>query len=251
MSLTKQVKRFEKLILDNSPTVLTGAAVAGTITTAILTGRAAVKADRFLEHQSYIQQRDFETKEVVQMTWRLYIPPIAVGGLTVASIIMANRIGNRRAAALAAAYAVSEKAMAEYKEKVVDKIGEKKEQAIRDEIAQDQVTRTPASQAVVMVGYGDVLCFDSYSGRYFNSSVESIKKAENELNHRILNDMYASLTDWYNLIGIASIEFSDEVGWNVDKLLEVRFSSVLTDDNKPCLSVDFNVSPIRDYYRLH
>jgi hypothetical protein len=252
MSLTKQIKRFEKLILDNSPTVLTGVAVAGTITTAVLTGRASVKAFRILDEQAeQVWQEPIPYTECVKMVWRLYIPPVAVGAGTIACIVMANRIGNRRAAAIAAAYAISEKAMAEYKEKVIDRIGEQKEQAIRDEIAQDQVARTPGSNAVVLVGYGDVLCFDSYSGRYFNSSVENIKKAENELNHRILNDMYASLTDWYNLIGIASIEFSDEVGWNVDKLLEVRFSSVLTDDNKPCLSVDFNVSPIRDYYRLH
>ena len=251
MNLTKRAKQFEKLIHDNSPTILTGVGVAGTITTALLTGRAAIRADRFLEQQSYIQQTDFEPKEVVSMTWKLFVPPVLVGAGTVAAIVMANRIGNRRAAAIAAAYAISEKAMAEYKEKVIDRIGETKEQKIRDEIAQDQVARTPGSNAVVLVGYGDVLCFDSYSGRYFNSSVENIKKAENDLNHRILNDMYASLTDWYNLIGLASIEMSDEVGWNVDKLLEVSLSSVLSDDDRPCLSVNFNVSPVRDYYRLH
>lgn len=251
MTLANKVKQFEKIIQDNSPTILTGVAVAGTVATALLTGKAAVKADRFLEQQSYIQQTDFDTKEVVRMTWKLYIPAAGVGTLTVASIIMANRIGNRRAAALAAAYAISEKAMAEYKEKVIERVGEKKEQQFRDEIAQDQVNRTQGSNAVVLVGYGDILCFDAYSGRYFQSSVETIKKAENDLNHRILNDMYASLTDWYNLLGLAPIEVSDEVGWNVDKLLEISLSSVLSDDNRPCLSVNFNVTPVRDYYRLH
>jgi hypothetical protein len=250
MTIGKKAKQLEKLIHDNSPTILTGVGVAGTITTALLAGRSAIKADRFLEQQSYIQQRDFERKEVVKMVWKVFIPPVAVGAGTIACIVMANRIGNRRAAALAAAYAISEKAMVEYKEKVIDRIGERKEQAIRDEIAQDQVARTSGSNAVVLVGYGDVLCFDSYSGRYFNSSVENIKKAENDLNYRILNDNYASLTDWYNLLGIAATEFSDEVGWNLDKLLEISLSSVLSDDNRPCLSVNYNVSPVRDYYRL-
>jgi hypothetical protein len=251
VTLTKRVKQFEKLLHDNSPTILTGVGVAGTITTALLTGRAAFRTAQILDDNAEAWGEPLPPKECVRLTWQLYIPAAGVGTLTIASIILANRIGNRRAAALAAAYAISEKAMHEYKEKVIDRIGETQEQKIRDDIAQDQISRTQGSNAVVLVGYGDVLCFDAYSGRYFNSSVENIKKAENDLNHRILNDMYASLTDWYNLLGLAPIEVSDEVGWNVDKLLDVKFSSVLTDDNKPCLSVNFNVTPVRDYYRIH
>lgn len=249
MTLTRQLKRFEKLLIDNSPTVLTGVGVAGVVTTALLTGRASFKAAQVLDDHAEDWQEPIPYKDCVKIVWKLYIPPALVGSATVASIVMANRVSNRRAAALAAAYAISEKAMVEYKEKVIEHIGERKEQAVRDEIAQDRV-RENSGDSVVIVDTGEVLCYDSYSGRYFKSNVETINKAVNELNHRMLGDMYASLTDWYNLIGLDRTAFSDEVGWTVDKLLEVEFSSVLTSEDKPCLSVNFRVVPIRDYYKM-
>jgi hypothetical protein len=254
MTLTKRIKQFEKIVQDNSPTILTGVAVAGTVTTAILSGRASFKAADLIweaENDPATPKLPLDLKAKFKLVGTLYIPAAGVCTLTIGSIIMANRIGNRRAAALAAAYALSEKAMTEYKDKVIDRIGETKEQAIRDEIAQDQVAQTPGSNSVVLIGNGDILCFDAYSGRYFQSRVETIKKAENELNHQILNDMYASLTDWYTLLGLPRIEVSDEVGWNVDKLLEIKLTSVLSEDDRPCLSVNFNVTPVRGYYKMH
>jgi hypothetical protein len=250
VTLSRRAKKLEKIILDNSPTILTGVAVAGTITTAVLTGRASFKAIRILDEECDIRQEPIPYKDCVKLVWPVYIPPVVLGLGTVTCIVLSNRIGNRRAAALAAAYAISEKTMTEYKEKVIDKIGEHKERQIRDEVAQDQVKRTNGAQTILVSGNSDVLCFDAFSGRYFCSTVETIRKAENDLNHRVLHDNYASLTDWYNLLDLDRTEFSDEVGWNVDKLLEVSLSATLTADDKPCLSINFNVAPVRDYYRF-
>lgn len=251
MNWTKNLKSLEKIIHDNSPTILTGVGVAGAVATAVLTGRASFKAAQILEEQAtQVWQEPIPYKDCVKMVWTLYIPPVVVGTTTIACIVMANRIGTRRAAALAAAYAISEKAMLEYKEKVVDRLGDFKERQIRDEVAQDQVSRSPGNNSIVLVDSGDVLCYDTFSGRYFKSNVETIRRAENQLNHQVLNDNYASLTDWYNLLGLESTEFSDEVGWNLDKLLEINLSATLTQEDKPCLAISFNVAPIRDYYRI-
>jgi hypothetical protein len=62
--------------------------------------------------------------------------------------------------------------------------------------------------------------------------------------------MYASLSDFYHLIGLPSTSFSDEVGWTSDKLLELEISTVLSEDERPCLSIGFNVAPIRNYYKI-
>jgi len=66
----------------------------------------------------------------------------------------------------------------------------------------------------------------------------------------VLNDFYASLSDFYDLIGLPTTSFSDEVGWNSDRLLELQFSTVLSDDGRPCISIDFRTVPIRDYYKV-
>lgn len=249
MDFNRRFKTFEKLVSDTSPMLLTGLGVAGVVTTAYLTGQATLKASRLIDREDPYEMQAFQNK--VKLVWPEYIPAVASGSMTITFIIASHHISNRRAAALAAAYSLSERAMVEYKEKVIARLGEKKDREFRDEIAQDRVTHNPVSSSqVIITGNGDVLCYDSYSGRYFTSNVEALRRAENYLNHQILNDMYASLTEFYVQVGLTPTSFSDEVGWNTDKLLELSISTVLSEDNRPCLSINFNVAPIRNYYKI-
>ena len=258
MALSEIVKRVGKLASDNSPAILTAIGVTGTLTTVVLAVKAGMKAEQILQAEmddrvhkagSITRVEDFTPQEKVELTWTCYIPAAGSAVATIVCIILANRIGNRRAAALAAAYAISEKAFVEYKDKVVEKLGEKKEQQVRDEIAQDRITKTPLGETVI-IGTGSVLCFESFTGRYFLSDMETIKKAQNDTNYQILNDYYASLTEFYNRVGLPRTAVSDEFGWNSDKMLELEFSTALAEDGRPCLSINFAVTPIRDYYRI-
>jgi len=244
LPLGEIMKRFEKLVVDNSPTILTAIGVTGSLTTAYLTGRASFKAAQILSEESpYL-----EAKEKVQLCWKLYIPAVGTAVLTVAAVIGANRIGSRRAAALAVAYSVSERAFEEYKSKVIERVGEKKEQAIRDEIAQARVDRDPVGNAVI-IGEGRVLCYEDFTGRYFLSDMEAIRKAQNDINQRIITDSYVALSDLYDLLNLPHTSESSEVGWNTDKLLDIRFSAILS-EGRPCISVGIQVKPIRNFDRL-
>lgn len=256
MILTKFAKSAEKFIQDNSPAILTAIGVVGTVSTAYLTGKASFRACRIIEEESArFAPKDepaMSSREKFELTWKLYIPPVVTGALTVVSIIGSNRIGNRRAAAMAAAYSISERAFTEYKDKVVERIGANKERAIRDELAQDRVNRNPKSKnEVIISGGGDVLCYDEYSGRYFESSMEEIKKAMNDTNYRIINDGFASLGDFYDRLSLPSTKYSEEVGWNTDHPLEIIFSTTMSDDNKPCLAIDYHTVPTRGFNRFH
>lgn len=251
MDISEIKKVAQKFLIDNSPTILTTVGVVGTVSTAVLTGRASYRAAELIadERSSRINREALTGKEKLELTWTLYIPPFTLGVLTVASVMGANHISTRRAAGLAAAYSLSEKAFAEYREKIVTKLGEKGERGVRDEVAQDRVNNTVGSREVIIVGT-DVLCYDAFTGRYFNGSVDGLKKAENEINHRILNDGYASLSDLYDLIGLAKTESSDEVGWRSEKLFEFEFSTVLSEDGRPCIYVGYRVEPVREYWRF-
>lgn len=247
MSLKVMLKQFEKVIADNSPAILTGVGVAGTVATAVLASRATLKASAILAEDANLRITPRTKTDVLKLTWVLYIPPVASGCLTIGAIIFANRISTRRAAALAAAYSLSEKAYSEYKEKVIEKIGEQKNQKVRDEIAENRVQENPPG-ATVFVGGGKVLCYETYTGRYFESTMEDIKKAQNDLNYEIMNNGYASIGDFWDKIGLSRTEISDEVGWNSDQQLEIQFSTVLTEESRPCLCVSFDVNPIRNYW---
>lgn len=261
MSLRDIVKETQKYAVANSPAILTAIGVTGTLTTAYLTGKASFRAVRVIDREQLTLKRKAEageplyildTKQQLKIVWKMYIPAASAGALTVFSIVYANRIGSRRAAAVAAAYTLSEKAFSEYKDKVVETIGKNKAQKVRDDIAQDRVTANPVgSQQVIITGGGDVLCMDSHTGRYFQSSMETLKQAQNDINYQILNHDYASLTDFYNKIALPSIPTSDNLGWNTDKSLELMFTTAMSEDNKPCLVVSFLYGPYPNYFRAH
>jgi Family of unknown function (DUF6353) len=257
--LAPHAHKLRYLVNENSPTILTVVGVAGTVATAYLTGRATVKATRELdlrdrlttEHRAVHGPEDEnepDTKrEKIEAVWKEYIPAVSVGVITVGCIIMANRISSKRIAALVVASGISERALQEYKAKVVEKFGERKHQDIHDEIAQDRVNNSPVSSQVVVVGTGQVLCYDMSTGRYFQSTIETIKKAENKINHDIIHFMSVSLSEFYDEIGLPPTSYSDSVGWNTDNLVEVVFSTTMSPDDRPCITIDFSRAPIAEY----
>lgn len=266
MNMSQIAKVTEKFVTDNSPTILTGLGVAGVVATAVLTGKAAIKADHILSEEALkkamsgevsIRREDLENfedlftaKEKVNLVWKEFIPPMLMGAATIAAIVGANQIGTRRTAALAAAYTLSEKASNEFREKVKERLGEKKVQEIKDEIAQDRVNENPNAELVI-IGDGKVKCLETYTGRYFMlRSVEDIKAAQNKINYQLNNDMYASLSDFYDCLDIPHTAFSDEVGWTQRKLLEITFGGALDEENRPVVSFDYQVEPVRNYFRL-
>lgn len=254
-------QKAQAILSENASAILTAGGVAGTVGTAVLTGRASFKAASLIQYETEKRQDDPESDrfavqrmEAVKMVWPLYLPAIGVGGLTVGSIIMANRISAAKAAALATAYGLSERRFQEYRDKALEKLGVNKEEKLRDEIAQDRVTGNPPTDGqVVIIAGGDVLFYDMLTGRYFRSTVENVKKAENRINTALLNHEYASLSEFYEEIGLAPTNYSDEVGWNLSRngQLEVKFSTTLSPDDQPCIAIDFTVAPHPAYNQLY
>lgn len=254
MTLTTILKTSEKVVADNSPTILTAMGIISGVASVVLTGKASVKASQIIREEQERMPADWVLlpKEKLVLVWKEFIPATSTGVFAIICVIGANRIGNRRAAAMAAAYAVSEKAWTEYKEKVIEKLGKQKEQKVNDELAQDRVNQNPVTtREVIITGNGDVLCYDTITGRYFQSNVEALRKAQNDVNQQVLNNMYASLYEFYDLIGLPPTEYSSEVGWNTDVMLELNFSTTLSEDGRPCLVMNYQVFPIRDYHRVH
>lgn len=259
MNIGAIVGKARKAATDNAPTILTAIGVTGLVTTAVLTGKASFKAAEVLAEEK--NQRisdglrdeyvDPTTQVKIELVWKYFVPAAATGAVTIACIICANHVSTRRTAALASAYSITQEAFQEYKTKVVEKLGEKKEQGIRDEIAQSKVDKTPPS-SVVVIGQGEQLCLDGHSGRYFLSTLEEIKKAANDTNYQILSFDYASLTEFWDRLGLPKTAESDEVGWNVDCKLEIEIGHAISPDGRPCITVGFGQTiPIRGYYHLH
>lgn len=249
---------LRKLISDNLPGILTSMAVTGVITTTVVAVRATPAALRDIwdaEQDVTVDDLRSNTRRAldrVQVAWHHYVPAAVIGGMTIAAVIGAHSISTKRQVAIAGLYSLTERAYHEYKEKVIDQIGQNKEKVIRDEIAREHIEQNPiSSQEIIITGTGKHLCYDSITGRYFESDIESIRRAVNDINAKCLNDMYAEQNDFYRLIGLPITPYGAEIGWRFDHLLEIDFSSHLAEDGRPCLSLDYRVEPIRGYYKIN
>lgn len=248
----------------NSTHILTGAAVLGVVGTTVLAVKGTPRAQQLLEdariektdrtvedassfHYDHTRLTPFEK---VKAAWQPYLPAVLVGSATIACIIGANAIGTRRQAALAAGAAITSQAFREYREQTIEKIGENKEEEIRAAIAERHVAENPPSPEVLVEQGDKVLCYDTFSSRYFYSTVEDIKAAQNAVNLTIINDMYAPQNDFYAELGLARVSMGDEYGWNTDVSMNVYFTSILTPDNKPVVAIDYHHLPITNYNKV-
>lgn len=248
-NISKFFKNVQKTLTKRTPEILTGIGIAGMCTTTFLAVKATPKALRLMEEAEMKKEDDLTAGEKFKACWKCYIPAAVTGGLSVCCLIGASSVNLRRNAALATAYKLSETALTEYREQVVETIGDKKEQLIREKVAEKQIEKNPVSKnEVVVTEKGNTLCYDAISGRYFKSDIEQIKKAVNELNRRMLNEMYISLNEFYYEIGLDYIKIGDDIGWNVDKgLIDIDFGSRIADDGTPCIVINYSVAPKYGY----
>lgn len=251
--LSAAMTEFAAAVKQNSPGILTGVGIAGFISTTFLAVAVTPKALKKLSEARSKKGRELTKKEVVKETWKCYIPAVATGTLSTACLIGSHSIQQRRNAALSTALSLSESALKAYSEKVVETIGEKKERQIRDAVAKEEVTANPPSKnEIIFTGRGETLCYDTVSARYFKYDIEKLRKIENQLNKRLISEMYISLNELYYEIGLNPISVGEDLGWNVnDSLIEFDFSSQLTEDDTPCLVISYHVAPRYDFRSLH
>lgn len=250
--LMKVGKSIQFYLSNHSPAILTGIGIAGMVSTTVFAVRVTPKALRLINQAENEKNDDLTKTEIVKTCWRIYIPAVVTGAASIACLIGANSVHTKRNAALAAAYTLSDTAFREYKEKVIETIGEEKERIVKEKVSEEKLKKDPVTKKEVYItDKGDILCYDIISGRYFTSNRDIIMKAENIINRQIVNDMYASLNDFYSEIGLSSLSIGDELGWNIDDgQIEIDFDSLIADDGRPCLVVDYNVSPKRGYDRF-
>lgn len=252
-NLAKLIKSTRTFTSKHRPEILTGLGITLAYTAIGLAVKATPKAMELIEEEKEVLEVDELTKfETFKAAWKPYVPAAATAILSTACLIGASSEGARRTAALATAYKLSETAIAEYKEKVVETIGEKKEKTVREKVSQEQIERTPVVQhEVIMTGRGQTLCFDPLSSRYFRSDIDKIHKAENELNRRMLHDIcgYASINDFYNELGLPHTDIGDMLGWNADHLIYIDIDSHVTAEGEPCIVVGHHTGPKYDYYK--
>lgn len=253
--LTKFARNVQATLSKHSPEILIGIGITGMLTTTVLAVKATPKALQLMEaRKKELDAEKLTPVETVKTTWKCYVPAAVTGAVSIACLVGSHSVNARRNAALATAYKLSETAFAEYREKVVETIGEKKERTVRDKVAEEQVKNNPVTNTeVIVTGKGQTLFYDPLSSRYFYSTVEKIRRAENKLNHDMITDAFdtpVTVNDYYDELGLPNTATGDAMGWTVRSgIIDIYLSAQLLEDGsehdgEPCIVLSHNNPPV-------
>lgn len=213
-----------------------GAWLSSTISAFFL---APAMRDAMEEKKKELNVEKLPPVETVKTAAPYVLPSVVFGALGTGMVIAGNQIHVERGTAAMAAWCVAESAYRDYRTKVQEMLGEKKEMAIKDEVVKKNMDRNQlkCDTPMIITGNGNYLCFDTLSGRYFKSDIEKLKRAENLLDRRIIDNMFVSLNEMYIEIGLPPVELGDDIGWHIDTgYVGMEFSYGSAEETgEPCL----------------
>ena len=239
--------------VKNGHIILTSLGIAGMATSIVLTGIATTKAVRKIDDaengENY--KTKLSNKEKVKLVWKEYIPAAATAVVSAGCIIGSHKFTSKRYAALAAAYKVSENVFSDYRKEVTKQIGQEAENKIKKEVeTKHKEERNVAAKEVVITRGGNVLFYDSLSGRYFRSDKRALDDAQNTINHLMLSENKMTLNEVYYHIGLDPIyPLGDILEWDIERgMMEFTYDSHIAENDEPCIEINYNIIPRENRY---
>lgn len=248
-------------------TVLTWIGAVGVIATTVTAVRATPKALKLVESAKRVKldqmyengkesydvpiPEELEPLEIVQATWKCYIPSVAIGIGTLVCIFGANGLNRKQQAALTSAYIFLERSYKEYKGKVKELFGDDADQKVKEAIFKDKYKSEDLPNPS-----GDALIFyEEHYGKFFERTMLEVREAEYLLNKKLATEGEANLNDFFEFLGLSDIENGDRLGWSEETICDFYHPSWIDfehqlmklDDGMECYSINMLVTPVYDY----
>lgn len=200
----------------NASTILTIIGAAGVVATAVTAVAATPKAMNLIEEAKLEKGGELTKWEITQVAAPAYIPSLVIGVGTVACIFAAQVLNKRTQARLTSAYTLLNSSYKQYRKKAIDIYGEDADQKINEEIAKDQYE----DEKPEIEDPTQMLFYDIYSQQYFTSTEADVQNAEYLLNRSLNIRGYASVKEFYDFLGIKSVDSGEELGWSTGMNLD-------------------------------
>lgn len=252
---------FSKAIKRASPFILTSIGAAGVIFTSIAASKATLKANSLIKEKADGSKMDKKT--ILKLSWKCYIPTALIGIGTVFCIFGANALNKKQQAALSSAYILISNKYKNYTEKLKELYGEEAHKRILEEIEvkqpKDIYISTPNLTGFSSLDFDDeyetpILFYDSFSERYFESTISRVLLAEYYLNRNFSLGWIPSVNDFYDFLGLEHTDIGEQIGWvNANGeycWIDFSHTKKLLDDGKTvCYVIDaeFPSYPVTDY----
>ena len=235
------MKRFFK---KNASIILTYAGGIGVIATSIMAAKAAPKALDILKEAEEEKGEKLTKFETILTGAPIYVPTALTGIATIACIFGANILNKRTQAALISGYALLDSSYKDYRNKVTEMYGKNTDRDVKNEVAKDRYQDADIEDTD---DDGKTLFYDTFSQRYYRVTSETMVRAEHDINKNLNEHGAASLNEYYDLLGIPTVDYGEHIGWSSAQMYEMYWNSwlhftktkVIMDDGLECVIVDF------------
>ncbi len=253
----------------HSPEILMAAGVAGVVVSAVMACKATLKVEAVMDEAKEKMDKihkaeengttdsgeDYSTEDAKKDTVVVYVqtglklaktyaPAVAIGALSITSILASNNILRKRNVALAAAYATVDKSFKEYRNRVIERFGQEVDRELKYNIKAEKVTATEIDEETgkekkvkknaFVVNPSDVSGYARFFEKYTvdedgNSilnphwepnneyNIMFIKAQENYANDLLRAKKRLFLNDVYEMLGLPRTKAGQIVGWVYDK----------------------------------
>lgn len=248
--MNKLAKSTKTFLSRNSPLILSCIGGVGVVLTTVIAVKATPKAILLLEEAKEEKGEELNALEKIKTAGPIYIPAIVTGASTIACIFGANVLNQKQQTSLMSAYALTNASYKAYKKKVEELYGKEADDNIVKAIAKDNLKDND-----ILVEEDKELFYDSFSNRYFESTMANVIRAEYDLNKTLSTTRYACVNEFYDFLGIAGIEGGDRLAWSEETMYESTWSSwidfrhekVVMDDGLECTIIYLSTEPSIEY----
>lgn len=258
-NVTRGLHKAKFEVKKHSPEILIAAGVIGIVTSTVMACKATTKlravmdeADKNIEAIHYCAERgytvdpetneelpynDEDSKKELAIVYaqtgfklaKLYAPAVALGVLSLTSVVTSNHIIRKRNMALAAAYTVVDTNFKEYRGRVVERFGEALDRELRYNIKAKEVEEVVVNEkgeeevTTKTVEVAEVRDYSDYAKFYDDGCIGWSKDADKNLtfllrqqdwaNEKLKAQGYLFLNDVYEALGIPKTRAGHVVGW--------------------------------------
>lgn len=257
--MNKITRTFNKVgfkFKKHSPEILVITGIVGTVASAVMACKATAKVNGIMEEHKEQMNKIHEVAETTNKDEyseedlkkdttivcvqtgvkyaKLYGPSVALGVLSITSILAGHNITRKRNVALAAAYTAVDKSFKEYRGRVVERFGKDLDRELRYNIKAKEFTDTVKDEKTGkekvtknIVNVADPNLYSEYARIYDDGcngwtkdpelNLAFLKKQQNYANDRLKARGYLFLNEVYDILGIPRTKAGQVVGWIYDE----------------------------------
>ena len=253
-------RKFHKagfVVKKHSPEILVAVGIVGTVASAVMACKATLKVNEVTDEtkrnldkiheatdKGYTEAGEVYTVDdskrdltiVYAQTGvkflKLYGPAVALGALSITSILAGHNILRKRNVALAAAYATVDNSFKTYRNRLIDRFGDEldrelkydiKAKEVEETVVQEDGTETTVKKTIQVAGselaspYA-IIFDDGCKGWTKDPEVNkfTLLQVQNWANEKLQAKGYLFLNDVYEMLGIPKTKAGHHVGWVYD-----------------------------------